>query len=64
MTTQPSIDTRAFDLLATLVAIVRTDGVVLFANAALEDIMGVSRRNIEGAEFSQYFAQPQAFENA
>jgi two-component system nitrogen regulation sensor histidine kinase GlnL len=43
---------------------VRTDGVVLFANAALEDIMGVSRRNIEGAEFSQYFAQPQAFENA
>ena len=64
MTTHPSIDTRAFDLLATLVAIVRTDGVVVFANAALEDIMGVSRRNIEGAEFSQYFAQPQAFENA
>lgn len=64
MTTQPSIDTRAFDLLATLVAIVRIDGVVVFANAALEDIMGVSRRNIEGAEFSQYFAQPQAFENA
>ena len=28
---------QAFDLLATLVAVVRTDGVVVFANAALED---------------------------
>jgi two-component system nitrogen regulation sensor histidine kinase GlnL len=64
MMTEPSIDTRAFDLLATLVAIVRTDGVVVFANAALEDIMGVSRRNIEGAAFAQYFAQPEAFQNA
>jgi len=64
MTAEPSMDTRAFDLLATLVAIVRTDGVVVFANAALEDIMGVSRRNIEGAVFAQYFAQPQAFDNA
>ena len=26
---------QAFDLLATLVAVVRTDGVVVFANAAL-----------------------------
>jgi two-component system nitrogen regulation sensor histidine kinase GlnL len=64
MATEPSMDTRAFDLLATLVAIVRTDGVVVFANAALEDIMGVSRRNIEGAAFAQYFTQPQAFDNA
>ena len=64
MATEPSMDTRAFDLLATLVAIVRTDGVVLFANAALEDIMGVSRRHIEGAAFAQYFAQAEAFENA
>ena len=64
MPTEPSMDTRAFDLLATLVAIVRTDGVVVFANAALEDIMGVSRRNIEGAAFAQYFTQPQAFDNA
>ena len=64
MATEPSMDTRAFDLLATLVAIVRTDGVVVFANAALEDIMGISRRNIEGVALSQYFAQPEAFENA
>ncbi|NDE42633.1 MAG: PAS domain-containing sensor histidine kinase, partial [Betaproteobacteria bacterium] len=34
----------AFDLLATLVAVVGRDGVVLFANAALEDVLGLSRR--------------------
>ena len=33
---QPSY-AQAFDLLATLVAVVRTDGVVMFANAALEE---------------------------
>jgi two-component system nitrogen regulation sensor histidine kinase GlnL len=55
---------QAFDLLATLVAVVRTDGVVVFANAALEDVMGVSRRNIEGATLSGYFTETQSFENA
>ena len=37
---------RAFDLLATLVAVVRVDGTVVFANAALEDALGISRRTI------------------
>ena len=55
---------QAFDLLATLVAVVRTDGVVVFANAALEDVMGVSRRNIEGAALSGYFTETQSFDNA
>ena len=32
---------QSFDLLATLVAVVRTDGLVLFANAALEDALGI-----------------------
>ncbi|NDE74325.1 MAG: PAS domain-containing sensor histidine kinase, partial [Betaproteobacteria bacterium] len=39
----------AFDLLATLVAVVGRDGVVLFANAALEDVLGLSRRLLRGA---------------
>ena len=55
---------QAFDLLATLVAVVRTDGVVLFANAALEDVMGVSRRTIEGSTLASYFTEAQSFENA
>jgi len=59
-----SIAHDAFDLLATLVAVVRTDGVVVFANAALEDVMGVSRRTIEGASLAGYFSEPLSFENA
>jgi two-component system, NtrC family, nitrogen regulation sensor histidine kinase GlnL len=55
---------QAFDLLATLVAVVRTDGVVVFANAALEDVMGVSRRTIEGSALSSYFTEMQSFDNA
>ena len=50
-----------FDWLATLVALVRIDGQVIYANAALEDVMGVSRRNIEGAQLAQCFAHPEAF---
>jgi two-component system nitrogen regulation sensor histidine kinase GlnL len=38
--------TQAFDLLATLLAVVRVDGKVVFANSALEDVLGVSKRNI------------------
>ena len=55
---------HAFDLLATLVAVVRIDGVVLFANAALEDVMGVSRRTIEGSALASYFTETASFENA
>jgi two-component system, NtrC family, nitrogen regulation sensor histidine kinase GlnL len=55
---------QAFDLLATLVAVVRTDGVVQFANAALEDVMGVSRRTIEGSPLASYFTEVQSFHNA
>ena len=35
---------QAFDMLATLVAVVDTQARVCFANAALEDMLGVSRR--------------------
>ena len=55
---------EAFDLLATLVTVVRMDGEVIFANAALEDVMGIPRRVIEGSPLSNYFTETQAFENA
>ena len=49
---------KAFDLLATLVAVVRSDGTALFANAAMEDALGMSRRIIVGGHFPDSFTQP------
>ncbi len=50
---------KALDFLATLVAVVHGDGVVLFANAALEDALGISRRSIVGSQFPDSFTQPE-----
>ena len=55
---------QAFDLLATLVAVVHSDGTVLFANSALEDAIGASRRTIEGSPFAGYFTEPHVLANA
>ena len=55
---------QSFDLLATLVAVVRTDGCVLFANAALEDALGISRRTIEGSQLPDCFTEPLILQNA
>ncbi len=55
---------QAFDLLATLVAVVHLDGVVVFANAALEDALGISRRTIEGSQFPDCFTDPLILRNA
>ncbi len=55
---------QSFDLLATLVAVVRTDGVVVFANAALEDALGTSRRTIEGSQLPDCFTEPHILQNA
>ncbi|MGZ5182024.1 MAG: nitrogen regulation protein NR(II) [Ramlibacter sp.] len=49
---------HALDMLATLVAVVATDGKVLFANAALEDALGTSRRTIEGSSLPACFTEP------
>ncbi len=57
-------DYRAFDLLATLVAVVRADGIVIFANAALEDVMGISRRTIEGGDLAEFFTEPEVLGSA
>ena len=45
-------------------AVVRGDGTVLFANAALEDAMGTSRRSIEGSAFPDSFSEPHILRNA
>ena len=55
---------QAFDLLATLVAVVRTNGCVVFANAALEDALGTSRRTIEGSQLPDCFTEPQILKHA
>jgi two-component system nitrogen regulation sensor histidine kinase GlnL len=55
---------QSLDLLATLVAVVGADGAVLFANSALEDALGISRRTIEGSNFPHCFTEPQVLQNA
>ncbi|GAC1527314.1 MAG: nitrogen regulation protein NR(II) [Ramlibacter sp.] len=55
---------HALDLLATLVAVVSQDGNVLFANAALEDALGTSRRVIEGSSFPACLSAPHLLRNA
>ena len=55
---------QPFDLLATLIAVVKRDGSVLFANAALEDVLGTSRRTLEGSQFGACFQEPQVLRTA
>jgi two-component system nitrogen regulation sensor histidine kinase GlnL len=55
---------QSLDLLATLVAVVGSDGAVMFANSALEDALGSSRRTIAGSEFSAFFTEPHVLQNA
>jgi two-component system nitrogen regulation sensor histidine kinase GlnL len=55
---------QSLDLLATLVAVVDAEGHVLFANAALEDALGTSRRSITGTLFQDFFTEPALLENA
>ncbi len=55
---------QSFDLLATLVAVVRSDATVIFSNSALEDILGTSRRLMEGTSFAEVFTEPSQLQNA
>ena len=55
---------HSFDLLATLVAVVHSEGTVLFANSALEDALGTSRRTIEGSHFPDSFTEPHLLKSA
>jgi two-component system, NtrC family, nitrogen regulation sensor histidine kinase GlnL len=55
---------QTLDLLATLVAVLSLDGTVVFANAALEDAMGISRRSITGTCLPDIFTEPASLQNA
>jgi len=55
---------EAFDWLATLVAVLHSDGSVRFANAALEDALGTSRRTLVGSNFTECFTEPATLRHA
>ncbi|MCL1961033.1 MAG: nitrogen regulation protein NR(II) [Desulfovibrionaceae bacterium] len=55
---------QALDMLATMVAVVSAEGVVLFANAALETAVGLSKRSIEGTVLRNLCSNPNALQRA
>jgi two-component system nitrogen regulation sensor histidine kinase GlnL len=48
----------AFDYLATMVAVVEPDGQCLFANAAFEEVLGLSRRSVLRESIFDWFVEP------
>lgn len=50
----------AFDLLATLVALARPDGTVLFVNSGFEAVVGLSRRALVRTSLFEHFADASA----
>jgi len=60
----PALRFQPFDLLASLIAVVRADTVVVFSNAALEDSLGISRRAIVGAPLNDVFSDASALREA
>ena len=54
----------ALDLLATLVIVTDAKGQVVFANSALEDVMGFTRRSIEGSQLKDLFLASENLTNA
>ena len=55
---------QAFDMLATLVAVVDSQARVCFANAALEDMLGVSRRALQGASLLDFLSEADTLSQA
>jgi two-component system, NtrC family, nitrogen regulation sensor histidine kinase GlnL len=56
----PAIRYAAFDMLASLVGVVDLQAKVLFANSALEDMLGLSRKVLLGQSLAEQFADPHA----
>ena len=50
----------ALDHLATMVAVARADGHCVFANAAFESVLGLSRRNVLRGRIYDWFTEPDA----
>ncbi len=55
---------HAFDWLATPIAVLQSNGTVVFVNSELEDVMGQSRRSLEGESFLNFFSDPQPLMHA
>jgi len=55
---------QAFDWLATPIAVLKSDGSVVFVNAELEYVIGQSRRSLEGQSFLNFFADAQPLQHA
>lgn len=55
---------QSLDLLCTLIAVLEMDGAICFANAALENALGQSRRTMEGSEFALSFTEPALLDKA
>jgi two-component system nitrogen regulation sensor histidine kinase GlnL len=55
---------QALDWLCTLIAVLDEQGCVRFANAALENALGQSRRTMDGSELALCFAEPALLEKA
>lgn len=55
---------EAFDLLATMVAVVKPDGSCLFVNAALESVLGLSRRTLTRRSLLEWMREPAALHEA
>ena len=54
----------SFDLLATPVAVLNAHGQMLAVNAALEDVLGQSRRSLVGHPLAVHFVDPQPLHSA
>jgi two-component system nitrogen regulation sensor histidine kinase GlnL len=59
-----SLDYAAFDVLASMVAIIEPDGRVLFANAMLEAVLGIARRTLTRGSVYDWFREAAALEEA
>lgn len=61
---RPAARYVALDLVSTLVAVLHPDGSVMFANASLENVLGLSRRTLESADFCAFFTDPALLQTA
>ena len=55
---------QALDGLSLLVAVLDRQGRVQFANSALEDALGMSRRHLQGLDFAAFFTDPALLSDA
>ena len=56
----PAAGFAAFDHLATMVTIITASGKCIFANSAFEQVVGLSRRNVQGGSLYDWFVDARA----